>query len=177
MSKHLCREILDCIRISSFVIISSCTTSNFQPSTFQQAAPSTPESVSTSMEEATEEATEEYIVKTHLACLPWVKPVIEELLQRVSRIASYGTALYALLLLKRFESGEPFTCAFTKQSTVLACLRAVCARDPSRPPQPVIYEDKTVQRCIQDVQSLMLPAMRSWDARRPEMIENWSAKC
>ena len=114
-------------------------------------------------EEAKEEATEEYIVKTHLACLPFVKPVLEELLQRVSRIASYGSALYTLLVLKRFESGKPFTCAFTKQSTVSACFRAVCARDPNRPPQPVTYEDETVQRWINDVQSLMLPALTSWE--------------
>ena len=40
--------------------------------------------------EASEEAKEQYIVKTHLACLPFVKPVLEKLLQRVSKIASYG---------------------------------------------------------------------------------------
>jgi hypothetical protein len=65
------------------------------------------------------------------------------------------------MLLKRFESGQPFTYAFTKQSAVSACLRAVCARDPSRPPQPVTYEDKTVQCCINEVQRLMLPAMQA----------------
>jgi hypothetical protein len=46
--------------------------------------------------EASEEAKEQYIVKTHLACLSFVKPVLEKLLQRVSKIASHGTAAYAL---------------------------------------------------------------------------------
>ena len=47
--------------------------------------------------EASEETKEQYIVKTHLACLPFVRSVIEKLLQKVSKIESYGTAAYALV--------------------------------------------------------------------------------
>jgi hypothetical protein len=74
----------------------------------------------------------------------------------MSRIGSYGNAVYTLTLLKWFESGRPYTKQFITQSAISACFRAVCSRDPGQEPSPVKYKDKTVQDCINSVQGEML---------------------
>ena len=106
---------------------------------------------------------DQYIVSSTLRVLPFVKPVIEEIIQRRSRIESHGNAVFTLMILKRFESHTFFTDNFLKQSVISACMRSVCSRSPGLPPKPVKYIDHIVQDAIIDAQTIIISSMTHFD--------------
>ena len=74
------------------------------------------------------EEDEEYVVCSALRVLPFAKATVEAIIQRRSRIESNSNMLFTLMLLRWYESGKPFTDMSVEQSTINACVRAVCSR-------------------------------------------------
>ena len=68
---------------------------------------------------------DEYVVATSLKPrLQTIRDQIEDLVQKRSRIESYGNATFCLMLLDRFESQLPITAPFVSQSAISRRLRA-----------------------------------------------------
>jgi hypothetical protein len=91
----------------------------------------------------------EYIVATALK--PRTNIVgkrIEELVQRRSRIESYGNAVFTLMLLRRFESRSDITASFVSQAAIGACMRSVCVRKRNERPSAVEFKCVDVQTCM-----------------------------
>ena len=91
----------------------------------------------------------EYIVATALK--PRKKIIgqwIEELVQRRSRIESYGNTVFTLMLLQRFESKSEITASFVSQAAIGACMRSVCVRKRNERPSAVEFKYKDVQACM-----------------------------
>jgi len=61
---------------------------------------------------------EEYVVKTSLHVQPFAKHALEALVLKRSKIESHANLVYTLMLLRRYESGLPFTKMFVSQSAV-----------------------------------------------------------
>ena len=108
---------------------------------------------------------EEYIVATVLrTSLPIVRQTIEDIVQRRSRIESFGNAVFTLLLLRRFESTKPITASFVSQFTIGACMRAVCVRKTQERPLPVEFKIIEVQECLRAAQDTVTSMMESFDS-------------
>ena len=73
---------------------------------------------------------------------------IEELVQRRSRIESYGNTVFTLMLLQRFESKSEITASFVSQAAIGACMRSVCVRKRNERPSAVEFKYKDVQACM-----------------------------
>jgi hypothetical protein len=82
----------------------------------------------------------------------FVRPIIEKIVQKRSKIETYSNVLYTLLLQTRFDSGKAFTPYFLTQSCTGACMRAVCSRVPDQSPKEVKYIDHEVQKCSRDAE-------------------------
>ena len=81
---------------------------------------------------------EQYTVTTSIGTyIPVVREALEELVRRRSRIESHGYALFSLMLLQRFESGQTISVPFVSQAAISACMWAVDIRDSTdNRPQP-----------------------------------------
>ena len=98
----------------------------------------------------------EYIVATSLKPrLQTIRDQIEDLVQKRSRIESYGNATFCLMLLNRFESQLPITAPFVSQSAISACMRSVCVRKQHNRPVEVCYEYPDVQACMTTSQQIV----------------------
>ena len=107
----------------------------------------------------------EYIVATTLK--PRKKVIgkrIEELVQRRSRIESYGNAVFTLMLLRRFESKQEITENFVSQSAIGACMRSVCILKKHQRPPVVEYKYEDVQTCMRVSQQEVTQRMSSFDS-------------
>ena len=106
---------------------------------------------------------EEYVVKTSLHVQPFAKHALEALVLKRSKIESHANLVYTLMLLRRYESGLPFTKMFVSQSAVWACLRSVCSRKKGVQPSPVEFKDLEVQAAIRNAQDTVLPTITSFE--------------
>ena len=107
----------------------------------------------------------EYIVATALK--PRKKIIgqwIEELVQRRSRIESYGNTVFTLMLLQRFESKSEITASFVSQAAIGACMRSVCVRKRNERPSAVEFKYKDVQACMRVSQQEVTQRMNSFDS-------------
>jgi hypothetical protein len=113
----------------------------------------------------------EYIVATALK--PRKKIIgqwIEELVQRRSRIESYGNAVFTLMLLQRFESKSEITASFVSQAAIGACMRSVCVRKRNERPSAVEFKYKDVQACMRVSQQEVTQRMNSFDSDESEGV-------
>ena len=107
----------------------------------------------------------EYIVATALK--PRTKiggKRIEELVQRRSRIESYGNAVFTMMLLRRFESKSDITASFVCQAAIGACMRSVCVRKRNERPSAVEFKCADVQTCMRVSQQEVTQRMNSFDS-------------
>ena len=107
----------------------------------------------------------EYIVATALK--PRTNIVgerIEELVQRRSRIESYGNAVFTLMLLRRFESRSDITASFVSQAAIGACMRSVCVREHNERPSAVEFKCVDVQTCMRVSQQEVTQRMNNFDS-------------
>ena len=113
----------------------------------------------------------EYIVATALK--PRKKIIgqwIEELVQRRSRIESYGNTVFTLMLLQRFESKSEITASFVSQAAIGACMRSVCVRKRNERPSAVEFKYKDVQACMRVSQQEVTQRMNSFDSDESEGV-------
>ena len=75
---------------------------------------------------------------------------INKMVQRRSRIESYGNAVFTrcLMLLRRFESKSDITASFVSQAAIGACMRSVCVREHNERPSAVEFKCVDVQTCM-----------------------------
>ena len=107
----------------------------------------------------------EYIVATALK--PRTNIVgerIEELVQRRSRIESYGNAVFTMMLLRRFESKSDITASFVSQAAIGACMRSVCVREDNERPSAVEFKCVDVQTCMRVSQQEVTQRMNKFDS-------------
>ena len=107
----------------------------------------------------------EYIVATALK--PRTNIVgerIEELVQRRSRIESYGNAVFTMMLLRRFESKSDITASFVSQAAIGACMRSVCVRKRNERPSAVEFKCVDVQTCMRVSQQEVTQRMNNFDS-------------
>ena len=113
----------------------------------------------------------EYIVATALK--PRTNIVgkrIEELVQRRSRIESYGNAVFTMMLLRRFESKSDITASFVSQAAIGACMRSVCVRKRNERPSAVEFKCADVQTCMRVSQQEVTQRMNSFDSDELEGV-------
>jgi hypothetical protein len=107
----------------------------------------------------------EYIIATSLKPrLQTIRDQIEDLVQKHSRIESYGNATFSLMLLTRFERQLPITAPFVSQSAISACMRSVCVRKQHTRPSEVCYKYSDVQACMRTSQQIVTQRMRGFDS-------------
>jgi hypothetical protein len=111
-------------------------------------------------------------VASQLRSRLYIIDVVEELVQRRSRIECFGNAVFTLMLLKRVESRQPVTADFVSQACLNACFRSVCARPPALRPNPVEFKAIDVQTCIRDAQTFVTTKMSSFDSDLCSSISN-----
>jgi hypothetical protein len=86
------------------------------------------------------------VIKTAIQTHKFIKPVIENLVQVTSKVESLANALYTLVILDHFESGQKFHKQWVNQSTFNACMRGII-----KPGKPVEYKHETIADKINEL--------------------------
>lgn len=109
-----------------------------------------------------EEEDSQCIVASALHVKDFAKPTLMRVVHERSVSESFGNAVFTLMLLTHFESGQTFTKQHLSQSCIGACMRAVCSRAEGRQPDPVDYEHLDVQEAIRVAQGYVMAKMTSF---------------
>ena len=107
-----------------------------------------------------EQDKEEYVVRTILRSR--YRHVIEEVIQRRSRIESFGNLVFTRALLEQHSKG-PLTERMISQAFIGACMRSVCVRKQQTVPQEVACKGEECRAALALAQRHVTSKMTSFD--------------
>ena len=108
----------------------------------------------------------QYIVATILKMkTPLLQDRVEEMIQRRSRIESYGNLVFTSMILNCWERHGDIAAEFVSQSAITACMRSVCVRNQKELPEIVDYKPcPEAQACMREAQMSVIQMMTSFDS-------------